>query len=216
MTEMHETEIDKTEYSYSRKKNTIVLVTTYDEPQTPHNTSACALRLNLSKRCITISGCVLESRHCSRFLRYLCPHWRERFNHYMNVLKRLFLKDNAQNSWELCICFRRLTRKNTFRLSFSNTWWGHQMETFSALMAPCEGNSTVTGEFPSQRPVTRSFDVFFDLRQNKLLSKQSWGWWFETPSFSLWRHFNDNVFADNTGRNIRLGWLSLWLVIRSP
>ena len=41
-----------------------------------------------------------------------------------------------------------------------------------------------------QRPVTRSFDVFFDLRLNKRLSKQSWGWWFETPSRSLWRHCN--------------------------
>ena len=44
---------------------------------------------------------------------------------------------------------------------------------------------------PTQRPVTRSFDVFFDLRLNKRLSKQSWGWWFETPSFPLWRHSND-------------------------
>ena len=33
------------------------------------------------------------------------------------------------------------------------------MEPFSALLALCEGNSTVTGEFPSQRPVTRRFDV---------------------------------------------------------
>ena len=48
-----------------------------------------------------------------------------------------------------------------------------------------------TGEFPTQSPVTRSFDVFFDLRPNKQLSKQSWGWWFETPSRPLWRHCND-------------------------
>ena len=47
------------------------------------------------------------------------------------------------------------------------TWWRHQMETFSALLALCAGNSLVTGEFPAQRPVTRSFDVFFDLRLNK-------------------------------------------------
>ena len=46
------------------------------------------------------------------------------------------------------------------------------------------------GEFPAQRPVTRSFDVYFDLCLNKRLSKQSWGWWFETPSCSLWRHHN--------------------------
>ena len=52
------------------------------------------------------------------------------------------------------------------------------------------GNSPVIGEFPAQMPVTRSFDVFFDLRLNKRLSKQSWGWWFETPSRLLWRHCN--------------------------
>ena len=39
-------------------------------------------------------------------------------------------------------------------------WWRNQMETFSALLALCAGNSPVTGEFPSQRPVTQSFDVF--------------------------------------------------------
>ena len=51
------------------------------------------------------------------------------------------------------------------------------------------GNSPVSGEFPAQRPVTWSFDVFFDLRLNKRLGKQSWGWWFETPSRPLWRHW---------------------------
>ena len=64
----------------------------------------------------------------------------------------------------------------------NNSWWRHQMEIFSALLAICAGNSPVSGEFPAQRPVTRSFDVFFDLRLNKRLSKQSWGWWFETLS----------------------------------
>ena len=64
------------------------------------------------------------------------------------------------------------------------------METFSALLALCAGNSPVTGEFPSQRPVTWSFDVFFDLRLNKWLSKQLRRRWFETPSRSLWRHSN--------------------------
>ena len=71
------------------------------------------------------------------------------------------------------------------------SWWRHQIETFSALLAICAGNSPVTGEFPAQRPVTRSFDVFFDLRLNARLSKQSWGWWFVTLSWPLWRHCND-------------------------
>ena len=70
------------------------------------------------------------------------------------------------------------------------SWWRHQMETFSALLAISAGNSPVPGEFPAQRPVTRSFDVFFDLRLNKRLSKQSRGWWFDTLSCLLWRHRN--------------------------
>ena len=70
-------------------------------------------------------------------------------------------------------------------------WWRHQMKTFCALLAFCAGNSPVPGEFPHKRPVTRSFDVLFDLRLNKQLSKQSWGWWFETLSRPLWRHSNE-------------------------
>ena len=76
-----------------------------------------------------------------------------------------------------------------------SSWWRHQMETFSASLAFCAGNSPVTGEFPSQRPVTQSFDVFFYLRLNKQQSKQSWSWWFETPSRPLWRHCNVDDLA---------------------
>ena len=76
---------------------------------------------------------------------------------------------------------------------FHISWWRHQMETFSALLILCAGNSPVPGEIPAQRPVTRSLDAFFDLRLNKRLSKQSWGWWFENL---LWRHCNVScVFA---------------------
>ena len=64
------------------------------------------------------------------------------------------------------------------------------METFSALLFICAGNSPVTGEFPAQMPVTRSFDVFLDLRLNKRLNQQWWGWWSETPLRSLWCHCN--------------------------
>ena len=76
------------------------------------------------------------------------------------------------------VCKIKLNRTITAK---GFAWWRHQMETFSALIA---------GEFPAQRPVTRSFDVFFDLRLNKRLSKQSWCWWFETLSCPLWRHRN--------------------------
>ena len=65
------------------------------------------------------------------------------------------------------------------------------MQTFSALLALCEGKPLVTGGFPSQRPVTRSFCVFFDLRLNtEGFCKQPRRRWFETPSRSLWRHCN--------------------------
>ena len=69
-----------------------------------------------------------------------------------------------------------------------SSWWRHQMETFSALLVIIQRNSPLPGEFPAQRPVTRSFHVSFDLRLNKPLSKQSWSWWFETLSPPLWRH----------------------------
>ena len=84
--------------------------------------------------------------------------------------------------------------------------WNHahddvinEMETFSASLAICAGNSPVPGEFPAQRPVTRSFDVFFDLRLNKRLIKQSRGWWFETLS----RHRNDKREVLVLWRHIR-------------
>ena len=58
------------------------------------------------------------------------------------------------------------------------------------VTGPLCGEFTGPGEFPAQRPVTRSFDVFFDLRPYKRLSKQPRGWWFQTPSWSLWRQCN--------------------------
>ena len=70
------------------------------------------------------------------------------------------------------------------------SWWRHQMEAFSALLAFCGGNSPVNGEFQAQRPVTQSFDVFFDLGLYQQLSKQWKLWLFETPWRSLWHHCN--------------------------
>ena len=52
------------------------------------------------------------------------------------------------------------------------------------------GNSPVTGEFPWQRPVNRSFGVVFDLLNERLI-EQSWGWGLETPTHSSWRHCNE-------------------------
>ena len=79
------------------------------------------------------------------------------------------------------------------------------METFSALLAICAGNSPVTSEFPTQRPVTQSFDAFIHLRLNKQLSKQSWGWRFETLWPPLWRRCNDNEIVLSLQRE-SLSW----------
>ena len=87
------------------------------------------------------------------------------------------------------------------------SWWRHQMEPISALLALCVGNSPVTGEFPSQRPVTRSLDVFFDLRLNKRLSKQSRGWWFKASSCSLSRHCNMIILCNGI-ESINFSWLA--------
>ena len=62
-----------------------------------------------------------------------------------------------------------------------------------------------TGEFPAQRPVTWSFDVFFDLHPNKRLSKQSSGWWFDTPACPLWRHSNEKpTWSQDAGYRVQL------------
>ena len=74
-------------------------------------------------------------------------------------------------------------------LSFVVLWLKHD-DVIKWKHFPRYWNLPVTSEFPAQRPVTRSFDIFFDLRLNKRLSKQSWGWWFETQSCSLYRHCN--------------------------
>ena len=66
------------------------------------------------------------------------------------------------------------------------------------------GNSPVTGEFPAQRPVMRSCDVFFDLGLNQQLSKQWRRRWFETPPLSLWRQCDGYLYLSTCS-------ISLWL-----
>ena len=108
--------------------------------------------------------------------------WPVNSPHKRPVTRKMFPYDDV-------ISISSVSQKTT-SLQWNNClctlWWRHQMETFSMLLAICAGHSPVPGEFPAQRPVTRSFD----LRLNKRLSKQSWGWWFETLSSPLWRHCN--------------------------
>ena len=117
----------------------------------------------------------------------------------------------------LCFALRRSVNKfTTWRNGCMMAWWRHQMETFSVLLALC----VVTGEFSSQRPATRSFDVVFDLRLNKRLSKQSRRQWFKTQSRSLWRHCIGNnspcitiiYFQESNGEDTDLECSVSWLV----
>ena len=111
------------------------------------------------------------------YYQYTCP-WRHGYDHvYHNTyLRWMFVIAAWVTGSNNCIFVHMMTSSNgdIFRVT-----------------DPLCGEFTGPGEFPTQRPVTRSFDVFFDLHLNKRLSKQPWGWWFETPLWSLWRHCND-------------------------
>ena len=130
-------------------------------------THICVTRPQWVNSCIT-TGIALDNGPVSNIVE---PLSKQREHNYMT-----YVSDISQ---ALLLSFRH-----------SNAWWRHQLETFSVLLAICAGNSPGTGEFLSQRPVARGFGVFFDLRFNKRLSKQSRRRWLETPSRSLWRHCN--------------------------
>ena len=125
--------------------------------------------------------------------RLLCPLIRSIDEYELIIHMNSISKDNAPTTKQGKTIWRVYLMESVI---FAMTWWRHQMETFSALLAICAGNSTATGEFTAQRPVTRSFDVFFDLHLHERLSKQSWGWWFETPSRPLWRYNNESGILD--------------------
>ena len=103
------------------------------------------------------------------------------------------------------------------------------METFSALLALCEGNSPVTSEFPPQSPMTRSFGVFFDLHLNKRLNKHSRSWWhydiiMVTSSNGnifrvagpLWGEFTGHQWIPPTKPNDAELWCFLWCCQKLP
>ena len=120
--------------------------------------------------------------------------WRDQISNTKKTIHTLLWRTRRKFSRYELKTLKRLPWVTCDMCCFNlDTWWRHPMETFSTLLAICAENSPVPGEFPAQRPVTRGFDVFFDLRLNKWLSKQSWGWWFESVSCPLGRHCNDLV-----------------------
>ena len=123
---------------------------------------------------------------------------RERvfFLHYVWV--HVFSRTDGVNPIYIVIWFF-IFKNSLTRMSLVGHVW--VIISHSFMMTSSNGNifrvtGHLCGEFtgpqwiPTQRPVTRSFDVFFDLRLIKWLSKQPWGCWFETLSCPLWRHHN--------------------------
>ena len=116
---------------------------------------------------------------------------------FWNIATKVSSRDKCYYFWwstwllinRVCRCYTRERVTKLFMMTSSNG-------NIFRVTGPLCGEFTGPGEFPTQRPVTRSLDVFFDLRLNKRLSKQPWGWWFETLSWSLWRHCN--VDCENT------------------
>ena len=87
---------------------------------------------------------------------------------------------------------------------------------FFRVTGPLCGEFTGHRWIPAQRPVTRKFDVPYDLCLNKWVSIQSWGWWFETRSRSLWCHCNvnqRNVFWKVAGKYMLAFSLIQWHMI---
>ena len=75
--------------------------------------------------------------------------------------------------------------------------WRHDMETFSMLLVLCDGNRPVNCGLSSQGPVSRNFDIFFDVHLSKQLSNHSGPRLFVTPSWLLWRHNNTLCFTSH-------------------
>ena len=98
----------------------------------------------------------------------------------------------------------------------AHSWWRHQMETFFPRYWPFVRGIHRSRWIPPQRPVTRSFDVFFDLRPNKRLSKQRLVIWYAIPPImtSLLLHWNwRSPKPLGTVESCRCGWLTAYNVL---
>ena len=137
----------------------------------------------------------------------LSPNMYHKLHKICWIVLHIFKQTSSQ--WTF-LKFRWQKQKRTMHLSFHLFVWfcitglmpGEDIWGHIHMMTSSNGNIfrgtghlcgefTGPGEFPTQRRVTRSFDVYPDLRPNTRLSKQSWGWWFQMPLRPLWRHRNE-------------------------
>ena len=97
------------------------------------------------------------------------------------------------SAWQTFLCWNRLWIPSKKRQKYRKCMMTSSNGNIFRVTGPLCGEFSGSGEFPTPKAVTRSFGVLFDLRLYIRLNKQPWGWWFETPSWSLWRHRNGNV-----------------------
>ena len=110
---------------------------------------------------------------CWSFFMMADAIWSNKFAQKASIAGEITMETCKTLPWSLCLLMMTSSNGNIFRVT-----------------GPLCGEFTGDRWIPRTKPVTWSFDVSFDLHLNKRLSKQSWGWWFETPLHSLWRHRN--------------------------
>ena len=89
---------------------------------------------------------VMETLTCTIIWTYSAMEHQDLYLHLRAALRWKYTLRDYKHYWRMFI-------------SYAYSWWRHEMEAFSALLALCVGNSSVTDEFPAQRPVMRRFDV---------------------------------------------------------
>ena len=155
----------------------------------------------LARKCIELIHPIINISEVLVKFPYATLTWYSKRSHYCQHIKDLNYPTITSKPDGLGLCIAYTLCVYSFRSSVSKVSRErrYSRKIFSHWPYTCIDRKlwwphTVTSGFPSQRPVTRSFDIFFDLCLNKRLSKQSRRWWFETPLRSLWYHCNGGIY----------------------
>ena len=111
----------------------------------------------------------LSTKSCFLYMHYKCGIW------------------SNQIMWNLWYCLSRINGPCFLWYHDDAIKWKHFPRNWPFVRGI--HRSPVNSPHKGQWRGALMFSFFFYL--NKRLGKQSWGWWFETLSRSLWRHCND-------------------------
>ena len=163
------------------------IYTLLPRPNSQHFASHNLKLFFLYKNCCVIIHIVLKSECCSQESNNNLGNYSMNSSIQFNpMFFHPHMIQNKSYREAMVLCGRQAQKLHMMTSSNGNIF---------RVTAICAGNSPVPGDFPAQRPVTRSFDNVFDLRLNTRLNKQSWGWWFETLLRPLWRHHNAYLYT---------------------